>query len=75
MPPLELGSAKHHKVMGYEPLFERVGFGGVFRTDLLNAIADLTNHQHAQIQNSRLRFFRTILRRSDRIVDPFGLRK
>lgn len=47
----------HHKVMGYEPLFERVGFGGVFRTDLLNAIADLTNHQHAQIQARVFDFF------------------
>jgi ERF superfamily len=31
------------------PLIERVGFSGVLRTDLLDATADLTDHQHAQI--------------------------
>src|SRR5262245_16961584 len=42
---------------GYKPLFERVGFGGVFCTDLLNATADFTNHQHAKIQTRILDFF------------------
>ena len=42
---------------GYEPLFERVGFGGVFRTDFLNATADFTDYQHAKIQARILDFF------------------
>jgi hypothetical protein len=59
---------------GYEPLFERVGFAASFGR--IFSIHRGSHQLPARLDiGSRPQFLHIILRRSERVGDPFGFRK